>query len=358
MPSDYEEQIALQGTLISRPESPALEGAAAEAIEEAFRELIERRYLYQKLTVDLGRVDAAVKQAVDEATMRASTPGAGAAGGFISQPIPASPKRLAELRSEIEKRPWWLVTRHVGDNPRSAEIHRMARLGGQPLGTQAHEMNLMFYLPAVQLRCPGRCKRNGTFIALVSSSDSGFDSPYPRQGNTGTEQIFVPIYRCEMCRETIYTILIRRGGLRLHLCGFAPRREPSASKPVPEPLVPILSDADQAVAEGDTYAGFYHLRTMLEHYLKTRLGIAISQQFRGDELIAKHYKMLLPAVAGVVPSVAVAWERLSYWLHTRTGEAEDYQTQRDAICRHIDVLNALGETAVVQPPPNASEAFS
>jgi hypothetical protein len=36
MPSNYEEQIALQGTLISRPESPALEGAAANAIEEAF----------------------------------------------------------------------------------------------------------------------------------------------------------------------------------------------------------------------------------------------------------------------------------------------------------------------------------
>jgi hypothetical protein len=74
MPSNYEEQIALQGTLISRPESPALEGAAANAIEEAFQELIERRYLYQKLTVDFGRIDAAVKQAVDEAMMRASTP--------------------------------------------------------------------------------------------------------------------------------------------------------------------------------------------------------------------------------------------------------------------------------------------
>ena len=230
----------------------------------------------------------------------------------------------------------------------------MARLGGQPLGTPADEMNLTFYLPAVQLRCPGRCKGNGTFIPLVSSSDSGFDSPYPRQGNTGTEQIFVPIYRCEMCRETIYTILVRRGGLRLHLCGFAPRREPSASKPAPEFLVPILSDADQAVAEGDTYAGFYHLRTMLEHYLKTRLGIAISQQIRRDELIAKHYKMLSPAVAGMLPSVTVAWERLSYWLHTRTGEAEDYQTQRDAICKHIEVLEILGDKAAVQSPTNES----
>lgn len=350
MSSNFEEEIALQGMMISRPESPALEGAAAKAIEEAFRELIERRYLYQKLTVDLAEVDAAVKKAIDEATKRAVTPGAGAPGGHVSRPIPASSERLAELRSEIEKRPWRLVTRHVGDNPTSAEIRRTARLGGQPLGTPGDEMNLRFYLPAVQLRCPGRCKGNGTFVALGSSSDSCFDSPYPRQGNIGTEQIFVPIYRCEMCRETIYTILIRRAGLRLHLCGFAPRREQSASERVPELLVPILGDADQAVAESDTYAAFYHLRTMLEHYLKTRLGIAISEQIRGDELIAKHYESVGPALASTLPSVSVAWERLSYWLHTRTGEAENYQVQRNAICKHIEVLEILGEKPTAQNP--------
>jgi hypothetical protein len=302
--------------------------------------------------VDLAGVDAAVRKAIGEATKRAVTPGAGAPGRNVSRPIPASSERLAELRSEIEKRPWRLVTRHVGDDPKSAEVHHMARLGGQPLGTPGDEMNLRFYLPAVQLRCPGRCKGNGTFVALVSSSDSGFGSPYPRQGNTGTEQIFVPVYRCEMCRETIYTILIRRTGLRLHLCGFAPRREQSASELVPETLVPILSDADQAVAEGDTYAAFYHLRTMLEHYLKTRLGIAISQQIRGDELIDKHYKSLAAGLAGGLPSVSVVWERLSHWLHTRTGEAEDYQPQRDAICKHIEVLEILGEKATAQNPIN------
>jgi hypothetical protein len=48
MPFNYEEQIALQGMLISRPESPALEGAAAKAIEGACQELIERRYLIKK----------------------------------------------------------------------------------------------------------------------------------------------------------------------------------------------------------------------------------------------------------------------------------------------------------------------
>ena|SRR5271166_2901934 len=138
MPSNYEDQIALQGMLISRPESPALEGAAAKAIEDAFKELIERRYFYQKLPVNLEGMDAAVRQAVDAAMRRACTPGAGAARGPVSQPIPASPERLAELRLEIEKRPWRLVTRHLGDNPRFAAIHSVAGLGVQPLETPAH----------------------------------------------------------------------------------------------------------------------------------------------------------------------------------------------------------------------------
>jgi len=126
MPSDYEDQLMLQGTVISRPESPALEGAAAKAIEDAFRELIERRYLYRKLIVDLRPVDEAVKEAIKDATIRASTPGAGAGGGLISRPIPATEERLKELRAEIEKRPWRLVTRHTGDNPELARIHRAA----------------------------------------------------------------------------------------------------------------------------------------------------------------------------------------------------------------------------------------
>jgi len=352
MPSDYEDQLMLQGTVISRPESPALEGAAAKAIEDAFRELIERRYLYRKLIVDLRPVDEAVKEAIKDATIRASTPGAGAGGGLISRPIPATEERLKELRAEIEKRPWRLVTRHTGDNPELARIHRAARLCAQPLGTAANEMDLMFYLPAVRLRCSGRCKDGTTFIALVSSSDSGFDSPYPRKTNIGTEQAFIPIYRCEMCRETIYTILIRRTGLRLHLCGFAPRRELLAFEPVPEHLVPILNDSEQAVAEGDTFAGFYHLRTMLEHYLKIRLGIPIAQQIRGDELIAKHHETLLPAVTAMLPSLTTTWERLSYWLHTRTGEVVDYQTQRNSICKHIEALRVLGDSAVAQSSAN------
>src|SRR5260221_7636722 len=100
MPSEYEDQLILQeqGMLISRPESPALEGSAATAIAHAFRELIERRYLYQKITADFTPVDHAVKEAVKDATMRAITPRAGSGGGPSSRPIPATEERLKKLR--------------------------------------------------------------------------------------------------------------------------------------------------------------------------------------------------------------------------------------------------------------------
>jgi hypothetical protein len=345
MLDDYAEQIALNGTRLGRPESPGLEGAASKAVENAFRELIEDRYFYQKVTVDLTDMDAAIKKSVQQTEIELSQSGPGP--GPVRYPTPATPKRLQEFRSEVGARPWRLATRNLGDNPRTAEISSYARAGAQPLGTDAKDLNLHFYLPAVRLQCAS-CKGRMTFTALPSSDDSEFCSPYPRKLPAGTEQIFTAVYRCEMCREAIYTILIRRIRLRLHLCGFAPRREPLPFKSVPEQLLPILNDAEQAVAEGDLYAGFYHLRTMLEHYLKTKLGMPITQQIRGDDLVENYYKALETGIKGMLPSLATACEKLSVWLHTRTGEAEDYQKQRDAICKHIEVIAALGPEAFVK----------
>jgi hypothetical protein len=54
----------------------------------------------------------------------------------------------------------------------------------------------------------------------------------------------------------------------------------------------------------------------------------------------------------MLPSLTTAWERLSYWLHTRTGEVVDYQTQRNSICKHIEALRVLGDSAVAQSSAN------
>src|SRR4051812_13940889 len=122
MLEDYSEQIALNGTRLSRPESPALEGAASKAIEDTFRELIEKSYFYQKVTIDLRDMDAAVTESIKQAEVeRRQQPwGPGTTG---PGPTPATPERLEELHEEVRTRPWRLATRHLGDDPSTAEIH-------------------------------------------------------------------------------------------------------------------------------------------------------------------------------------------------------------------------------------------
>ena len=338
MPQNLNEQLGLQRSYTSRRESPLLEAAAAKAIEDAFRELLEVRYLYQKATVNLDSVEEAIKPLV--------TP---PPDDFLGRYVPFEaanqwkqrlPGHLKALRAEIEQRPWYPTTRHQGDNPRYREILRIAQTGGVPLGTPDERMPVPFYYPQIEIGC-ANCKQTTLFAAHASTYGFSLEGFYPKYGTKGTEQIYGPLYRCERCRTMLHTILVQRIGLRLHLCGFAPRREPFASRVVPEALKRILADADQAVAEGDVFAGFYHLRTLLEHYLKRRLGLALSDQQRGEDLIEKHYAALPVEWRSVLPSASTAYSSLSERLHARTGNAADFDALKDDVCRHMELLATL-----------------
>ncbi len=306
------------------------------AIELAFRALIEGSYLYQKVAVNF---DEAEEQLL--AVLRVRDP-----NSLVKTPERAHAADAKKLRAEFEKRPWKLMTRHLGDDGMTVEINRIARTGTHPMGTPADQIPVRFHLPAVQIYCPGPCKTLTAFGALLSSDASGFGGPFPRNTGKGVEQNFVPVYRCEICRTMIYTLLVRRIGARLHLCGFAPRRETVLARVVPQHIRNILSDAEQAIAENDLFAAFYHLRTMLEHYLKERLRIVLSDQIRGDELIEKHYDALKLEWRSVLPPISPAYATLSQNLHARQGAAEDFAKLRDAICDHLDMLTLLEKQAV------------
>ena len=227
-----------------------------------------------------------------------------------------------------------------------ARIGINSGLGMSSARKSADQIPVQFHLPAVQIFCPSSCKATTTFVAQISSKYSPFGSPFPYTGTTGTEQVFVPVYRCEVCRSATYTLLVRRTGTRLHLCGFAPRRSPQPSRSVPDSVKPILSDAEQAIAEGDVYAAFYHLRTMIEHYLKQRLAISAGEQMRGEDLITRHHENLPVTWRSVLPSISEPYATLSKNLHGREGEAEDFAKLRNAICNHIEMLSSLERSKV------------
>jgi hypothetical protein len=133
---EYQEQIALNGTRLGRSESPALEGAASKAIEDAFRELIEKSYFYQKVTVDLTDMDEAIKQSIEQEKIERNR-SIGPLRG--PGPIEATRERLEKLHGEVQARPWRLATRHTGDDPTMREFiaspERAGSHSGQTLPT-------------------------------------------------------------------------------------------------------------------------------------------------------------------------------------------------------------------------------
>jgi len=340
------DELSLQGAMPVRHESPTLETEARKAIEVAIRDLIENKSLYQKVEVDLGGLKAALI-ALEEKFV-ADFDSEKKKRGMSGIQLAASEKKakaewqdhIHAAMNEVAQRPWDLVTRHQGDDPTTASIMSHARAGTQPLGTPNVDRNLAFYLPSVQLYC-GHCKAITSFSAHVGSSQGGFGHPFQKSKKGKKEQIFVAFYRCERCKDRISTVLIQRKDLKLHLCGFAPRKEQQPGRAVPAHLAPILLDADNAVAEGDVFAGFYHLRTLVEHYLKSRQGIGVEVQIRGEELLEKHYSSLPEHLRSILPSLTNAFTELSGDLHARKGNTEDYLRLRTVVFDHIDGVALL-----------------
>lgn len=353
------ELTTIQRSVPSRRESPNMEAMAAKAIEDGIRQLIETRYLYQKYELDFTAVEKFLSGLNFQFPSDYSPNGlrrmtGEALGKWRAEVRPAEIKRLM---AEIVSRPWNLQTRYLGDSPQTAEITKFANVGTSPSGTPVAEMPIFFFAPAVQLQCPS-CKRTSTFAAHPSSMRFSIDALHPRRVLSGqqlaVEQIYVPIYRCELCRTGVFTALIRRLGGKLHLCGFAPRRPALPSRSVPANVAEILRDAEQAVAEGDIFAAFYHLRTLLEHFIKYRLALAPATKMTGDDVIEQHFKSLPPAWRQVLPNITDAYSQLSANLHGRIGSVEEYPVLRNQICDHIEMLLMLEkQSRGASNPPQA-----
>jgi hypothetical protein len=318
---NLDDELKIQHGIVGRPESPALERTARLAIEAGFAELITNKLLYQKVKVDLSQLPTALAKA--NATVDAA--------------------KLSALEQEISVRPWELETRHLGDQAQHLPIFAAANVGGQPIGTPVHQMRIHFYVPSVQLQCPV-CKAERTFIALVASRQFNLEDPYPRSSpQSRTEQVYTIYYRCEGCRKVIYGVLVRREGLQLHLCGFAPRRAQTGIRAIPKSIEPILHDARNAVAEGDLFAGFYHLRTMVEHFVKLRLKAPLDSRERGEDLLARYYKTVPTSLSSTLPSLMKSYDTLSKRIHARSGTIEEFHDQVTAVCDHIEGLGLLSK---------------
>jgi hypothetical protein len=296
----------LLGTYAGRTESPEAELLVQESIGEAISALLSEKGLYQKVEAPL---DPLAK---------------------YLESIKVSSFQI--LKTEFSKRPWVPVSRDVTkENRTRAEF--FCGVGDSPLSASSDELKLAFYLPSIKLYC-ATCKDDHTFSSITAMWWDGLSDCYPKFGEK-TQQLFNLTYDCVRCKSNPIPFLVKREGLRLTLCGRSERLNIAVPRAIPKALQAIFRDAMSAAAENDLPAGFYHLRTFAEHYMKSCVGMPVAERVSGEDLGAKYNASLDSRMSSELPSMPSLYERSSKFMHERSGTEGDFATLLNEIEGHL-----------------------
>ncbi len=299
--------VDLLGSYSGRKESPEIELIMQEEISKALEEALGKLGLYQKKRVTLDRIDQHLRELYEK-------------------------HDLDRYKLEFSCRPWVPVTPKLPQD-KYMRARFFCGIGDNPLGTPQSEMSLPFPLPSITTHCPN-CDDSRAFLSVGSIWYDGFLDYYPKLGEQ-TEQVFTLYYQCIKCEECVITFLIKRVGLTINICGRTERLPVDVPSCVPKKLRKIVADAISATNENDIFAGFYHLRTFCEHYIKTSINAAQAEKVSGDELCRRYNSVLDNRMTSGIPSLVTVYETLSRYMHMRSGTADDFAAMLDQVEGHL-----------------------
>ena len=297
------------GERSGRSISPQFEMACQEVICEALVELMTQKGIYQKIHINYANT---LKFGVHEILKKENE------------------HSYEDLNIEFNKRPWQPVSKGLG----SDLDHTLPKFNStNPLTSKDEELYLNFYLPEITTYCKN-CKTKTTHLSMASSGRNYIESiEVDHQGYL--EQYFVFHYKCSICRKSIINFLITRFKNKMTLCGRSDRLNYNIPKVIPKKFRQIINDAQSSANENDNFAGFYHLRTFVEHFMKDILSIDINTQIRGDDLAEKYNKEVGSKIVGRIPSLSSIYSDLSKFMHSRTGEKKDFDSLFEKIVDHL-----------------------
>jgi hypothetical protein len=97
----------------------------------------------------------------------------------------------------------------------------------------------------------------------------------------------------------------------------------------------IISDALVAVTENDIPAGYYHLRTAIEFYIKNEIGVELDTKIDGTELCKKYHEIIDNRLKSDFPNINNIYSKLSSGLHTRNCSEEEFKSLKDDLLNHF-----------------------
>ena len=121
-------------------------------------------------------------------------------------------------------------------------------------------------------------------------------------------------YSCAYCSFKL-AVMIFGTGSQLQLVGRTHKRRINTAS-WPQDIAEIISKALEADSEGDTQAGFYHIRTALEFYMKSAVKLARNHKIDGTTLCELYHKALPIEIRerfGITKMYAEASESMHVW---------------------------------------------
>ncbi|HYN08298.1 MAG TPA: hypothetical protein VES67_13020 [Vicinamibacterales bacterium] len=185
---------------------------------------------------------------------------------------------------------------------------------------------LSFRPPDVKLFCQS-CDRIEAFN-LVSAEDF-----LDRATNLANSQAFIFGYQCQSCKDAPETFLIRRDSLKLTICGRAPMEVALVPRFIPKSVKRFYGGALVAHQSGQTLAGIFLLRMLLEQWARSQVPKPPSQ---ADILVGKYMASLPADFRARFSSMRTLYGRLSEDIHAATGSEDTFKTALMQIDEHFD----------------------
>jgi len=187
--------------------------------------------------------------------------------------------------------------------------------------------------PDVKLFCQ-TCKRIEAFNSISSEDFLRRDqSSGPFVSSGQTIQLFVFSFLCQSCKSTPEVFLVRRQGLKLTNSGRSPIEHVDVPSVIPKSVQSFYSGAVVAHQSGQTLAGIFLLRTLIEQWARSK---APPGQLLADAVLDAYMATLPENFKSQFPSFRDLYGDLSVDIHAAKGDPALFDKARDEIVEHFE----------------------
>lgn len=283
----------------------------AALIESAIATLLSSKHLYQNVEIDLSSITK-----------------------LADKDYPSE-----KLEREFKARPWRPSSKNTGYTEVQKLAMQHANACTQPIQTPLNELNVDFTIPTIETWC-SNCKKVVHHDSTPYRPQNAFPSIADSENNPAGSQIFVFDFQCVACKEPPIKFVVSRKKNKVQLCGRSEPLVKPAPAFIPKSVRNIYLDALAAANCGDVYAGFYHLRTLLEHHMKAKCKRDMLDQVEAEDLCQEYYSKLDEVVARRA-AITSEFKLCSKNLHGRTGTYDEFAKTLEKIESHFKLLEGL-----------------